>query len=473
MPVALASIVEAQSQRGTIQVRSAGRTMPEISSRLKSVPSEPRTDERIGSAIAEFRYNPEEDVLLSADPPLSIGLRPNSNKTAWIWNARLETRFDRGGTQQTLTYRVENSGRSQVQFSPPVGAMNLKVGVNHQSAAAANDKGKLTINLPPEARYDTIVISWSEKESLGAALESRRASWPECDVAILNRSWAVWLPAGYCAIDARIGENSLAGTSGLERLFCPFMQESIDWKISPIDDSGIMTSADPDKGRDDNGGTSIAALSNDPLAKAAWTGLEFRGVGHADAQIWIARAETFSAWQWALMLIAMGGRWWIGKQSALWNIAAIGFSASVVLLVPAVVGPLAGSAWFGMVVGCLIVWLRPKVNQQDQSSEQKRAKREMSTAIGALGIVILLSRATAIRGNDKQPGEGQDSVPRDKTWQVFFPVDDHGKAVGEVCYVPERFWNEIEHRDSNYNPPLPTCLIIHAHYVSAPGEGSD
>src|SRR5262249_1698190 len=151
------------------------------------------------------------------------------------------------------------------------------------------------------------------------------------------------------AVDARIGEAQLVGMPLWERLLGPFAEESAGQKATI--DSGT-TAADSDRGR--NRGSESTTLEEKPRPNASWTHLQFKGVGKDDAWVWFARADTFAAWQWSLMLIAMGGRLWIGKHRVLWNVGAIGFGTSIVLLLPAVVGPLAGAAWFGMVIGSLV-----------------------------------------------------------------------------------------------------------------------
>ena len=476
MPVALASIVEADSQRGTVEVRSTGRTLSEISSRLKSVPSEPQMNSEIRGAIAEFRYNPEEDVLLSADPPLSIGLRPSANKTAWIWNARLETRFNQSRTQHTLTCDAENMGRSQILISTPPDASDLKISVNNQPiAGAANNSGKVTIGLPAEARRDTIVISWCETESLGAMLAVHGPTWPDCDVPILNQSWSIWLPRGYRVIESQIGDAHPVGMPWAARLFWPFWQETASGQTVPGDDSKVMASANSGETRGEASNAANATLVADPLVRASWTDLEFQNVGETDTWIWIAREDRYLAWEWSLLLVAIGARWWVGKRGMVWDTAVIGFGASAVLLAPAVIGPLVGAAWIGIVFGYCIVRLWPRTKSEDnEGSVRERTKlgtRELSTAIGTVVVFVLLSRAAASGGDDATAGvEAQGLALRGQTWQVFFPVDEKEKPVGDVCYVPERFWDEIKNSDAMLMAPK--LLIARAEYRDTPAESN-
>ena len=151
MPVALASVIEAESQRGTVQIHSTGRNVPEIVSRRKAIPIEPPAAGQIGTAVAAFRYEPEEDALLSVEPPLVIALKNNAAKQAWIWQAQLESRTSRVGSEHVLTCKVESAGRSRIQFQPPAGAHGQLAWVDDQPVAATSADGSWRINLPSGA----------------------------------------------------------------------------------------------------------------------------------------------------------------------------------------------------------------------------------------------------------------------------------------------------------------------------------
>ena len=73
-PVALASSVDAENQRGTVQVSSIARVPPEVRSRrrLNSIPIALPSADQYPTALAAFQYNPTEQSALSSDAPLVL-----------------------------------------------------------------------------------------------------------------------------------------------------------------------------------------------------------------------------------------------------------------------------------------------------------------------------------------------------------------------------------------------------------------
>ncbi len=221
----LASVPDAGVQTGVLAVHAAPGAAIEIQNRrLRQMPPEPFPHDRYTTARAVYRYDPWRETGRVGEPPVTILSRPAEQAAmASVWEARLDSRYETGGTGcHTVVFHVENLGQSVLRIRLPTelrGDGRVEVRVDGQPVTATGvrtgampdagwpDAGSsgpvrppehaLHVPLPPGRKYPTITLVFTSKERRLLPVGTLRAPWPEPDVPVLNRSWTVWLPPGY------------------------------------------------------------------------------------------------------------------------------------------------------------------------------------------------------------------------------------------------------------------------------------
>ncbi len=256
--ISLASLPKATRQEGTLVVRSSG--VPDVrieNHRLKPVPAEPVPAGRHQTALATFHYDPSRDMAAAPDAAVTIlPLSDAPTPPIWVWDCQLDSRYDPNGLGQHLaTYRLQNSGVEQVQFSLASGVAGEDV-----RGVWVDDKpvtwrqvdgrdGSLAVDLPPGEKFPAVAIHFVTRQKPLGTTGSLRPLFPETGFPVFSRHWTVWLPPGYgaCGSDPRWQPLCAPRWSLSRRLFGPLGQTT---RQAPFDPLGVR-SWNPVAGRSD------------------------------------------------------------------------------------------------------------------------------------------------------------------------------------------------------------------------------
>ncbi len=247
LPLSLASLPEASTQRGTLTIRALGETGVGIDNhhRLRMIPAEFAEAELYPTTRGAYRYDPDEPLRDASSAIPAIQVRPLSSPAieagAWAWRSQLESRYAlRDATVHLATWHVQTAGRSRLNFSLPAGA-ELR-GVMIDDLPLARRAGEWfrfdvsPIDLPAGKQFATVVVSFVAQGSLPRLAGSLLPAWPEVDVPVLSRRWKIWLPPGYelAASDERWETTSRVPLSWSQRLFGPLGRSAWQTAFHPL-----------------------------------------------------------------------------------------------------------------------------------------------------------------------------------------------------------------------------------------------
>ena len=243
LPVSLASFVQADSQQGFVEVRSVGEHVAEIQNRRlqpATVPS-PSSD-RWPVGLAAYRYDPQEEAILSANDPLP-GLTVGPGKSppkAWVWSLRADAHYSaHGHGEHVASWRIENMGRSRVSFRmPSESTLHLAWvdGTVMPNASPDEGTGQLRLELPADRRFTTIGLKWASDGKPLSIVSSRSVDLPEIvGLPVLSRRVNVWLPPNYRLMENDAGGQSAgAAVSWSQRLFGPIGRPPNQAPFNPL-----------------------------------------------------------------------------------------------------------------------------------------------------------------------------------------------------------------------------------------------
>lgn len=227
IPLALASVAEAATQRGTLTIRALGDSGLVIKNRrLNSVPAELLDADRIQTARATYHYQPSRDEF-GAEPAVSIAptAASQAESGAWVWSSQLDSRQAVDGTcVHWATLRLQTAGRQQVRVTLPDDAQLQTVWVDGQRFSlvltSSADNG-YSIDLPSGRCFATISLYYATTDRLPRLTASREPPFPQVDIPTLTRQWSLWLPPGYEIVDVenQYPMDNVAPPSLSQRLF--------------------------------------------------------------------------------------------------------------------------------------------------------------------------------------------------------------------------------------------------------------
>jgi hypothetical protein len=462
MPPALASFIEAETQRGTIEVISVGHNLPEVHSRrLKTIPVNVPPADQYATAVAAFRYNPEEDTLLSADPPLVLIPRGNSlpQTQAWIWQAELTSRYSQAGAEHTLVCNVESAGLEKILFQPPPGATLHSAWIDGQQAADTTsvDGSSWRINLPAGQRFVTVVLQYSDEQAKPATIATQTAAWPSCDVPILARQWNVWTPPGTVLADAEIGNRHVLDVPWTKRLFGPLA------RATPQPSQAALTVAQsaPAGGLQSPWKTAPQISAFDAVG---WIKHRFDGTGSSD-RVWVVGEQSLIAWAWSFFVLAIAFRWWLEERALSFDLALLAVAAAVALTVPAAWAPLFAAAWLGLVAGRLTVWITQHWQLASGAAPLQTASASTTTKLvaGTVGMLLIGLVAYGVAQAKEEAAPAGSSSGSQPVQKVLIPVDSQRRPTGGLYYVPEALRTALLR--SGDNATAPSYLITSAKYL--------
>jgi hypothetical protein len=242
LPLSLASLPEASSQRGTVAVRALGETGIRIENHgLRLIPAELTEAEFYPTTRGTYRYEPQRDVA-SAEPVISVHptTSPANEAGAWVWQSQLESRFAlRDATVHLATWHVQTRGRSHLTFSLPPGAELRGVTIDNSPLSEALIGGfgsDFSVDLPPGKQFATVSLSYLADGRLPRLAGSLTPAWPEVDVPVLARRWKIWLPPGYELTGSPAGWEGPAvkPPTWSQRLFGPLGRASWQTAFHPL-----------------------------------------------------------------------------------------------------------------------------------------------------------------------------------------------------------------------------------------------
>ncbi len=201
--LALASIAEAATERGTLTIRALGDSGLTITNRrLSSVPAELLEADRYQTARATYQYQPSRDDL-GNEPAVSIApaKAAPAESGAWVWSSRLDSRYAIDGTCVHLaTFRIQTAGRQQIRLTLPAGANLQAAWVDEQRlplVLTASDEPGFLVDLPPGRGFASLSLYYATPGILPRLVSTGAPPFPRVDVPVMARQWSVWLPGGY------------------------------------------------------------------------------------------------------------------------------------------------------------------------------------------------------------------------------------------------------------------------------------
>ena len=241
-PLALASIDDATTQRGTLAIRALGNSGLSIKNRgLMSVPAELLEQDRYQTARATYHYQPSGDGL-EAEPIVSIApAQPEQSETgAWVWNLRLTSRYAADGKcVHHAVAHIQTAGRRRLQLRLPAGAEFHAALLDDErlpELPEAAESKVWPIEFPAGRSRVTLSIDYSMPSRLPTLATLQAAPFPALDAPIVLREWSVWMPPGYAVSGAvdRVPLDQQSPLSWSQRLFGPLGRGRFDHVFNPL-----------------------------------------------------------------------------------------------------------------------------------------------------------------------------------------------------------------------------------------------
>ncbi len=521
----LASVPDAEMQTGLLTIRAELGTSIQVDNRrLHQMPPEPVPTDRFTTARAVYRYDPWREVGRVGEPPVAVSGRAEKEATpAMIWSASLDTRFDSDGTaSHVAVFFLENLGLDVLRIGLPDdlhgdGWVELwvdrqRIAGNGLHAAAPSEAERsnlggepvvrpphdeLQVALPAGKRYVTVMLAFNSEQRRLGSIGTLPAPWPELSVAVLNRSWSVWLPPGYSAYGSgRCGSPSACNWS--ERLLGPLGRSADQSVFDPFDvhhwrtlfgeggspregpqqaEAGLEEPSDfrASLGAATDPQTAAGGLeamdSESPWTRESLPGQEpgdrfgWEAIGPIDGQgttvVRYYHGRSLRLAGSIAFLLAVSGGWWLARNRTLALLVGAGCAGLVALWVPE---PYVFAA-SGIVLGLLFCLafrlvhrrLAPQVHTQPRRAAIVSPPSTISTAV-PWGLTLLVSTLGVVLGSVARGGQpAEEAGPA--MYRVFIPVDAEKNPVGGKYYLPEPLFAEL-HRLAAAQRDLPQGWLL-------------
>ena len=209
-PIPLAYFPLASSQKAEIVIESPQESFYQIvNRRLASIPIAAPDWNRYQTIRAAFRYDPSEEAILSAEPPLLIAPAEPQDvpAAAWAWALRLDSQFEAEGTvHNTARFLIENRGKDALKITLPEGVQwenVLAVRVDDVNTRWTENMGTierpniLGVILPQGKRFVSVSLEYSFKDKPLTHQRKLFPRYPSIDIPVLSDSWTSWFPPEY------------------------------------------------------------------------------------------------------------------------------------------------------------------------------------------------------------------------------------------------------------------------------------
>ncbi len=253
LPLPLASLPLATSQRGEIFIESPGPFPYQIvNPRLKSIPIPSTEWFRYEETKAAFRYSPHEEPRLSRQSSLCLKRLPSNSlsPSAWVWSLRLDSQFEPGGTiKHYALFLVENRGKKKLRIRLPEGITTEDVQAvwrddrretwsperqspsdifyaPGQSAGQENANSVpveppsnvpgdvVAVSLPDGSRFVTLSLEYGSREKPLLRQRNWKARYPSADAPILSAGWTAWFPPEFDLCSPKQGAGNALERQG-------------------------------------------------------------------------------------------------------------------------------------------------------------------------------------------------------------------------------------------------------------------
>ncbi len=242
MAVGLASVAEAQIQRGTLTIRAlASAELTIKNERLVAIPAELLEGDRVQSTRGTFRYHPGRDDL-GAEPAVSIAAAATKQPApdAWVWNCRLASRYAVAGiSAHFATLDIQTAGKQQLRVTLPADTRLQAAWVDTERlplVLSASGKPGFVVDLPPGRALATLSIYYTGTGGLPTLAASRQPEYPTVDVPVLSRQWSICLPPGYEVLESasQFPIVGLRSPSVAQRLFGVLARGNTTARFNPL-----------------------------------------------------------------------------------------------------------------------------------------------------------------------------------------------------------------------------------------------
>jgi len=200
--IGLVTAPEATSQSGILVVGTTDATPLAVDdSGLQPLPPKRLSASRYPLARSAYRYDSARD----GEVRIAVLRNCVEMPAAWVWNCRVVSLFEsKGGARHEATFNIQNLGLKQFAVVLPDGVALGKVtvgGVEMRPTKLLDGSQRLTLRLPPNERFPTVQVTYDSQADRLGFWGQAEAAWPQVDVPCLDRTWHVWLPPGYQAVD--------------------------------------------------------------------------------------------------------------------------------------------------------------------------------------------------------------------------------------------------------------------------------
>jgi hypothetical protein len=486
VPVALASLIGAESQLAEVEVESVGTSWPEIRAtrRLKAFPPELQPSDKMKNILGRFHYS-EEDTLAAQEPPLVVvtSSDPTAEKSAWIWQASLESRFYRGEAEHTFTTDIETEGRRQITFRLPAGAKLRGASLDDAPLDTSSQKDEeVQVRLPSDVRFVTVVFTWTDDNSKeGFLFSTRSPPWPICDVAILRRQWIVALAPENVVVEAEIAGEAVVDVPWSRRLFGMLSRQTPTLTTGDqvahsqphaIAHSSSSNQASAAQNRLD-GKPAVSAQLISPwkladintAAATGWTVYHFDDSPEARAWIRIADRRRILFGTLAILFLTVALRWWLGCVSPSTDCAILAVATAVALMAPPAIVNFTAAIWVGIVAAQTGLSLCIARLIGEHPAPAKRTS--WTTVVSGASLLLLLAAMSIERGARAEETDRSPAAIPAGIRHVLIPIDAKGQPAGGRYYLPQNFYDELLSAGAASQAKEPQYLIESARYTTA------
>ncbi|MDR0391398.1 MAG: hypothetical protein LBH59_05800 [Planctomycetaceae bacterium] len=205
-----AALPAALAQHGEIYIES-DRQFPYavFCNNLTSIPADISNRQSNRHTRAAFKFDPIESIKLSNKPTLKLQ-RIETSKVppeAWTWLMKLESQYGIDGIiKSCANFHIENCGKDLLQIKLPdeisINDVDLVWLDNNQTTWRSVSSQTLAVSIPPYERYITVSVEYSYKNYNQQTVTKISPKYPEIDIPVLSKSFAVWFHPDYKIINS-------------------------------------------------------------------------------------------------------------------------------------------------------------------------------------------------------------------------------------------------------------------------------
>ena len=163
---------------------------------------------------------------------------------------------------------------------------------------------------------------------------------------------------------------------------------------------------------------------------SGWQTYKMSFVARGPQAVTVTRPTATAAWSMSLFLLCVVGGVQLGRRHRQFLICLIAMAASLCLLLPTVMAPLATGSLLGLLFSLLGGWPRRVAPEDTPTKTWPRAAIAGATAITCLALMV-----------NSAAGQESSAAPKTadgaKVHRVLIPVNQEGQMAGDKFYVSE------------------------------------